>query len=76
MTGAAVRAVTYRESLPCVRVGSRLRFRPSELVSPCRSILAVYPAVQLSPGGELIPRAYCGQHSERYIYLSLKMYFP
>jgi hypothetical protein len=31
MTPAAVRAAAYRGSLPCVRVGSRLRFRPSDL---------------------------------------------
>ena len=32
MTPAAVRAAAYRGSLPCVRVESRSRFRPSELL--------------------------------------------
>jgi len=32
MTPAAVRSAAYRGSLPCVRVGTRLRFRPSDLV--------------------------------------------
>ena len=32
MTPTAVRSAAYRGSLPCVRVGSRLRFRPSELL--------------------------------------------
>jgi hypothetical protein len=32
MTEAAVRSAAYRKSLPSVKVGSRLRFRPSELV--------------------------------------------
>jgi hypothetical protein len=33
MTPTAVRSAAYRGSLPCVRVGSRLRFWPSDLVS-------------------------------------------
>jgi hypothetical protein len=32
MTPGAVRAAAYRGSLPCVRVGTPLRFRPSELL--------------------------------------------
>jgi Helix-turn-helix domain len=32
MTPAAVRSAAYRGTLPCVKVGSRLRFRPSELL--------------------------------------------
>jgi excisionase family DNA binding protein len=36
MTEGAVRSAAYRGSLPVVRVGSRLRFRPSDLVH-CRT---------------------------------------
>lgn len=32
MTVTAVRSAAYRGSLPCLRVGSRLRFRPSDLL--------------------------------------------
>jgi hypothetical protein len=32
MTPAAVRAAAYRGSLPCVRVGTRPRVRPSDLL--------------------------------------------
>jgi hypothetical protein len=32
MSPTAVRSAAYRGSLPCVRVGTRLRFRPSDLV--------------------------------------------
>ena len=32
MTPTAVRSAAYRGSLPCVRVGTRLRFRPSDFV--------------------------------------------
>jgi hypothetical protein len=34
MTPTAVRAAAYRGSIRCVRIGSRLRFRPSDLVPP------------------------------------------
>ena len=32
MSEVAVRSAAYRGTLPCVRVGSRLRFRPSDLL--------------------------------------------
>jgi hypothetical protein len=32
MTAAAVRSAAYRGTLPCLRIGSRLRFRPTELI--------------------------------------------
>ena len=34
MTPAAVRQAAYRGTIPCVRVGRRLRFRPAELLKP------------------------------------------
>ncbi len=37
MTKGAVRSAAYRGSLPVVRVGCRLRFRPSDLVSSGRA---------------------------------------
>jgi excisionase family DNA binding protein len=33
MTKSALRMAVYRGTIPCVRVGRRLRFRPSELVT-------------------------------------------
>ncbi len=36
MTPTAVRSAAYRGSLPCVRVGTRLRFRPSDLLLSLR----------------------------------------
>jgi excisionase family DNA binding protein len=34
MTPEAVRQAAYRGTIPCVRVGRRLRFRRSELLAP------------------------------------------
>jgi excisionase family DNA binding protein len=34
MTPAAVRQAAYRGTIPCVRVGRRLRFRRAELLKP------------------------------------------